>query len=114
MSNIDPIAFCEEHFPETMRTFKELQQTDYEIFCKKQCDYGPGNIAMGTSLATEEDILFSLGAVNIRMSDKIQRLLNLINRHGRSPQNESIEDAYMDLSIYGTIARVVQAQQWGK
>lgn len=111
---IDPVKFCEEKFPETMKKFKECQQADYNTFCKKQMDYGPGNIAMGTALETESDVLFSLGALNVRVNDKVQRLLNLINKHRRKPQNESVEDAYMDMSVYGIIARIVQAQKWGK
>ena len=110
----DPVKFCEEHYPATTKAFKALQETDYKTFCKKQMDYGPGNIAMGTPLATEEDKLFSLGAINVRVNDKVQRLLNLINKHRRAPQNESIEDAYMDLSVYGVIARLVQLGKWGK
>ena len=111
---VDPIEFCETHFPETTKCFKEQQELDYTTFCKKQMDYGPGNIAMGTQLATSEDVLFSLGALNIRINDKVQRLLNLINKSKREPQNESIDDAYMDLSVYGIIARTVLRQNWGK
>ena len=110
----DPVKFCEERYPITTEAFKVQQKRDYDIFCKKQMDYGPGNIAMGTPLVTDEDRLFSLGAINIRVNDKVQRLLNLVNRHNRAPQNESILDAYMDLSVYGVIARLVQLGDWGK
>ena len=111
---IDPIEFCEKNYPTTTEAFKAIQDVDYKTFCKKQMDYGPGNIAMGTPLVTEEDKIFSLGAINIRVNDKVQRLLNLINKNRRAPQNESIEDAYMDLSVYGLIARLVQSNNWGK
>jgi len=111
---VDPIKFCEETYPATMAEFKEQQKIDYATFCKKQMDYGPGNIAMGTPLLSEDDITFSLGALNVRVNDKVQRLLNLINKSKRSPQNESIDDAYMDLSVYGIIARIVLRQNWGK
>jgi hypothetical protein len=111
---IDPVKFCEEKYPEMMKAYREIQEADYKLFCKKQMDYGPGNISMGTSLETEADVFFSLSALNIRMNDKMQRLLNLINKHRRLPQNEPIEDAYLDLSVYGTIARIVQSNKWGK
>ncbi|HNW88140.1 MAG TPA: hypothetical protein PKN48_00625 [Bacteroidales bacterium] len=110
----DPVAYCEEHFPETTTEFKRLSNINYETFCKKQMDYGPGNIAMGTALQTEEDVIFSLGAINIRINDKIQRLLHLLNKKQRQPQNESIEDAYLDASVYGIIARIVLSGKWGK
>ena len=110
----NPVEYCERKFPETTQLFKELQREDYLTFCKKQMDYGPGNIAMGTNLETEDDINFSLGALNIRVNDKIQRLLNLIYKFRRRPQNESIEDAYKDMSVYGLIARVVCNRKWNK
>jgi hypothetical protein len=110
----NPVTYCEEHFPDTTTEFKRLLKIDYETFCKKQMDYGPGNIAMGTALQTEEDVLFSLGAINIRVNDKVQRLLHLLNKKRRKPQNESIEDAYLDTSVYGIIARIVLSGKWGK
>lgn len=41
-------------------------------------DYGPANIAMGTSLEKAEDINMSLTGLCVRMNDKVQRLLHLI------------------------------------
>jgi hypothetical protein len=110
----DPIAYCESNFPETTTEFKRLKEIDYKKFCEKQLDYGPGNIAMGSNLQNDEDVLFSLGALNVRINDKIQRLLHLINKKHRSPKNESIEDSYLDTSVYGVIARIVINGKWGK
>lgn len=112
-NNDDPILFCEKHFPETIAMFKKIQQEDLLTFCKKNMDYGSNNISMGTSLKEDSDILFSLGAINIRINDKVQRLLNLINK-SRQAQNEAIEDSYKDLSVYGIIARIVTNHCWGK
>jgi hypothetical protein len=114
VEQLDPVKYCEQNFPETTGEFIKLQESDYITFCNKQMDYGPGNIAMGTPLKTTEDIHFSLGALNVRINDKIQRLLHLINRTRRAPQNESIEDAYRDTSVYGIIARIVGSGKWGK
>lgn len=114
IEELDPVKYCETNFPETTGEFKRLQEQDYITFCNKQMDYGPGNIAMGTSLKTPEDTHFSLGALNVRINDKIQRLLHLINRTRRAPKNESIEDAYKDTSVYGIIARIVISGKWGK
>ena len=38
---IDPIKFCEEKYPETTREFKKILKEQYEIFCRKQMNYGP-------------------------------------------------------------------------
>ena len=112
--SFDAVAYYEERYPNITQRFKELQRRDYELFCKKQYDYGPGNISMGTPVKTIEDKRFSLQALNVRMNDKIQRLLNLMNRNQNDPQNESIEDAYTDLSVYGLIARLVSEGVWSE
>lgn len=114
MSEINPVEYCETNYPETTAEFKVQQEIDYKTFCKKQMDYGPNNIRMGTELKSEDDLNFCLGALNVRVNDKVQRLLYLINKQRRPPQNESIEDAYMDLSVYGIIARIVLSGKWAK
>ena len=48
------------------------------------------------------------------MNDKVQRLLNLVVKHNREAQNESVEDAFGDLSVYGVIARIVANGKWAK
>ena len=40
----DAIAYIEKHYPETAKEFQRLQFEQYELFCKKQMDYGPSNI----------------------------------------------------------------------
>tara|TARA_Y100000310_G_C20251423_1_gene609279 strand:+ start:62 stop:487 length:426 start_codon:yes stop_codon:yes gene_type:complete len=109
-----PVEYCEKLYPEMMTEFKRLQKEDYETFCKKQMDYGPGNISLGTTLITEEEKKMSLTGLIIRMNDKVQRLLNLVIKTGRNPQNESITDAFGDLSVYGIISRVVSSSKWAK
>ena len=42
---------------------KELQAEQYELFCKKQHDYGSSNISVGTNLETEEEINLSLTGI---------------------------------------------------
>jgi len=108
------IEFCEREYPEMMVLFKEIQEEDYTVFASKQKDYGPGNIALGTTLSTEADRRMSLTGLIIRMNDKIQRLLNLVVKTNRNPENESISDAFMDLSVYGIIARIVKDGKWAK
>ena len=43
--NPSAIEYIEKHYPETAKEFQRLQFEQYDIFCKKQMDYGPSNIA---------------------------------------------------------------------
>ena len=42
----DIVAMMEQEWPEMTVEFKRLQREQYELFCHKQHDYGPGNISM--------------------------------------------------------------------
>ena len=112
--NPSAIAFIEEHYPETADEFKRLQAEQYDLFCKKQMDYGPSNIAMGTSLDTAEEKRLSKIGLIVRINDKIQRLINLVVKNNREAQNEPTIDAFKDLACYGIIAQIVEAGKWGK
>ena len=109
----DPVSFIEKHYPETAKEFQKIQYEQYETFCKKQMDYGPSNIAMGTGVGTAVNVDLSLTALVVRINDKIQRLLNLVVTNKREAQNEPIEDAFKDLSVYGVIAQIVKNGKWG-
>lgn len=98
-------------YPETMAAFRDTTQLMLELFSVKQSCYGPGNISMGG------DKELALLALSIRMNDKVQRLLNILhNRDGENPMenSESLEDTFMDLSVYGVIAMTVFKDKWGK
>ena len=114
MDEVDAIAYIEKEFPETAKEFQKLQFEQWETFCKKQMDYGPSNIAMGTALKTKEDRRLSLIGLIVRINDKIQRLMNLVVKHNRDAQNEPVMDAFKDLSVYGIIAQIVDNGKWGK
>ena len=106
--------FIEEAYPETAREFKRLQREQYKLFCKKQMDYGPSNISMGTSLLTDDEKRISLVGLIVRINDKVQRLLNLMVKNNRKAQNEPTDDAFKDLACYGIIAQIVKNGKWGK
>ena len=108
------IKYIEEHYPETAKEFQRLQYEQWELFCKKQMDYGPSNISMGTSLDTDDEKRLSLVGLIVRINDKIQRLINLVVRNNREAQNEPIIDAFKDLACYGIIAQIVKNGKWGK
>tara|TARA_R110002020_G_scaffold127349_2_gene285733 strand:+ start:207 stop:596 length:390 start_codon:yes stop_codon:yes gene_type:complete len=108
------VQFIEKTYPETAKEFKRLQNEQYDLFCKKQMDYGPSNIAMGTSLDTDEEKRLSKIGLIVRINDKIQRLINLVVKNNREAQNEPTVDAFKDLACYGIIAQIVQNGKWGK
>ena len=114
MGEVDAIAYIEKTYPETAKEFQRLQFEQYSLFCKKQMDYGPSNIAMGTSLETDEEKRLSKIGLIVRINDKIQRLINLVVRNNRKAQNEPTIDAFKDLACYGIIAQIVDAGKWGK
>jgi HD superfamily phosphohydrolase len=104
-----------EMYPETVTGFKEYMLEEFIIFCKKQYDYGPGNISVGTQLKDDKEIMISLKGLWFRINDKAQRLFNLILvRDTLKTTNESVEDAFLDLSVYGKIARLVMSGKWSK
>ena len=112
--DMSPIEYIEKHYPETSKEFQRLQFEQYHLFCKKQMDYGPTNISMGTPLKTDSEKRLSLVGLIVRINDKVQRLLNLMVRNNREAQNESSIDAFNDLACYGIIAQIVQNGKWGK
>ena len=114
IEDVDAIAYIEEEYPETAKEFKEIQFEQWSTFCRKQMDYGPSNIAMGTSLRSSEDRRLSLIGLIVRINDKVQRLMNLVVKHNRDAQNEPVMDAFKDLSVYGIIAQIVDNGKWGK
>ena len=53
---INAVKYCEEKYPETTAEFKKILREQYELFCKKQMNYGPDNISVGTKLETPEEV----------------------------------------------------------
>ena len=110
----DAIDYCELQYPKTCAEFKRIQDEQYKLFCKKQMNYGPGNISVGTNLNTTDDVKLSLTGLWFRMNDKIQRLKQLIILGRSDVVGESETDTFQDLSIYGVIAQIVSKKIWGK
>lgn len=113
-NNETAIEYCERLYPEMTTEFKNILDEMYEIFCKKQRNYGPSNISVGTSLDTEDDIKLSLTGLWFRKNDKIQRLKQLVVLGQPDEVGENIQDTYEDLSIYGIISQIVQRKKWAK
>ena len=105
----------EKEWPLMTKEFKKIQQEHYELFLHKQHDYGPGNISVGTSLKTPEEVKLSLTGLWFRMNDKLQRVKTLLmNNRESAVKDEPLEDAYLDVSNYGIMATIVKKGLWGK
>lgn len=110
----DAVKKCEELYPETTREFKKILKDQYELFCRKQLNYGPDNISVGTRCESDEDVKLSQTGLWFRMNDKIQRLKQLVVLGKDDTVGESIQDTYIDLSVYGVIAQIVSRKKWAK
>ena len=84
------------------------------MFCRKQHDYGPSNISVGTNLQTTDEIKLSLTGLWFRVNDKVQRIKNLLMGYRASAVDEPLEDACLDMSNYGIMATIVKNKKWGK
>ena len=112
--NPDIVEQMEKEWPEMTDEFKRVMFTQYELFCKKQANYGPENISVGSKLQTDEEVKISLTGLWFRMNDKIQRLKQMVVIGKKDEVGEAIEDSYQDLSVYGIIAQIVKNGKWGK
>jgi len=111
----DVVKYMERTYPEMTGEFLKIQSEQYELFCRKQYDYGPQNIAVGTILKTKEDIKLSLLGLWFRIQDKTERIKTLLMRDDKnSVQDEPVVDSYNDISVYGIMAQVVSRGKWAK
>jgi hypothetical protein len=74
-----------------------------ELLVRKHKDYGPTNISHAPG--------GPLNGLNVRLHDKVARLGNLL-ASGKSPQNESIRDTFIDILNYAVIALLVIDEKW--
>lgn len=104
----------EEQSPVQAVAFQEVIQKMYRTHLKKNADYSPANI-LGTG---------EIGLVT-RLWDKMARLMNLAGfrlelkgageyTRPKEPKNEPMEDAFLDLSVYGIIAFLLRENKWGR
>lgn len=108
------VEYCEETYPQTTQEFKKILDEMYETFCKKQRNYGPGNISVGTTLESQDDINLSLTGLWFRKNDKIQRLKQLVVKGQPDEVGESVEDTFQDLAVYSVISQIVGRKKWAK
>jgi hypothetical protein len=115
-NSVEVIKSIEKAYPVMMGRFGEISEEQYKLFCTKQYDYGCGNITLGGDLDNDDDCMFALTALVIRMNDKVNRLKNIIVKHRgeNAVEDETYLDAFKDLSVYGIIAQLVSERVWGK
>jgi hypothetical protein len=77
-----------------MKTFKDILNKMYEIYEKKNADYG-------NSFAKSYDE-FGLVSPVIRLSDKVERLKTLCNKEAQV-KDESIIDTLIDIAVYAVL-----------
>jgi hypothetical protein len=73
------------------------------VLLKKHEDYGPKNISGSPG--------GPLNGLRVRMHDKLARINHLMDS-GATPQNESLEDSFLDLANYAMIAQLVIRGEW--
>ena len=76
-------------------TFMMIKMFDF-----KQESYGSLNISK-----------FSDTGIMVRLSDKIERIINLW-KTGNNPGSEAVEDSYGDIAVYGAIALMCRWGLW--
>lgn len=77
-----------------MVTFKDILNKMYEIYEKKNADYG-------NSFAKSYEE-FGLVSPVIRLSDKVERLKTLCNKEAQV-KDESIIDTLIDIAVYAVL-----------
>ena len=105
----------EKKYPQTTEAFKQIQKNQYEMFCKKLHDYGPYNVTLGREIKNENDIHTALTVILVRISDKFQRLLNILfYKKDLNTSNEPLIDSFKDLGVYAIIAEIINDNKWNK
>jgi hypothetical protein len=109
------ITALEDKYPLIAKEFRDIMESQYELFAQKMLSYGMGNISMGSNLETKEEVKFSLTSIWIRMNDKMNRLKNLVLLGNKNPlYNEPTIDSWVDLANYAIIAQIVSKGKWKK
>ena len=109
------ITIFEEEYPELSNEFQIIQDEQYELFARKMMDYGLNNVTLGGDIVNNsEDKKFSLTGLTIRLTDKINRLKNLVVSGKQYVKDEGMEDTFIDIANYGIIGMLVGRNKWRK
>ena len=109
------VKVFEVEYPELSKEFKLIQKEQYELFAKKMLDYGLNNITLGGDIVNNsDDKKFSLTGLTIRLTNKINRLRNLVVSGKNYVKDEGMEDTFIDIANYGIIGMLVGRNRWKK
>ena len=118
----------EKMYPECTDALMNNFDDAYNLWCRKQSDYGDGNIRLGLNITNKEsslpstrtnrNLLLSQFGVVVRMNDKIQRIMNLYKKKLFDSHsevfNETIDDTCLDIMNYANMLMVLKKGKWGK
>ncbi len=111
----DIITPFETKYPKLSEEFKKIQKEQYELFAAKMLDYGLNNVTLGGDIINNsDDKKFSLTGLTIRLTDKINRLRNLVVSGKQYVKDEGMEDTFIDIANYGIIGMIVGRNKWKK
>jgi len=109
------VQVFEKEYPELSKEFKKIQKEQYELFARKMMDYGLNNVTLGGDIVNNnDDKKFSLTGLTIRLTDKINRLRNLVVSGKQYVKDEGMEDTFIDIANYGVIGMLVGRNRWKK
>jgi hypothetical protein len=93
--------------PEYVAAFREITEEIAELTARKNSDYSGGQDAFANfRLAESMGITTADRAILVRMGDKFQRIVNLIDRPAQV-SDEAIEDTLKDLAVYSIILLIL-------
>jgi len=78
-----------------VKNFREIQDEAFELFKKKNTDYGNAFEEFGTI------------GILVRMNDKIKRAMNINDKQLSLVDNESLKDTLIDLHNYSALAIIL-------
>ena len=96
-----------KEYPTLMNSVKTHMNVCFKLMARKQRMYGMGNIGMNGNQK------LALLGIAIRLNDKIQRLLNMIDKD-LDDNEESLIDTAQDITNYGAILNTVLKDEWKK
>ena len=82
---------------------REVFEYAQSVLLRKHMDYGPKNISQSPG--------GPLNGLRVRMWDKLARINHLVDS-GAMPENEPLEDSFLDLMNYAAIALLVLKGEW--
>lgn len=103
----DIVEIMLNEYPTLMHSIKDHFNASFKLFAEKQMDYGLGNVSLGGNKK------LALLGVAIRLNDKIQRMINILEKD-QSPNNESLLDTAVDITNYGAIFNTLLRDEWKK